>query len=59
MDPLGKGCRLLKRETRSEESSLEQQIRQIPDRLVSLVFRDFPSELLNNRVLRVELKGLL
>lgn len=59
VDPLRKGCRLLKRETRSEESRLEQEIRQIPDRFVCFVLRDFSPELLDDRVLGVELKCLL
>ena len=59
VDPLGKRCRIIERETRREEGSLEQQVRQISDRLVSLVLGNLALQLFDDRIVRIQLQRLL
>jgi hypothetical protein len=59
MDTLSERRRLIQSEPRSEQRSFKQQVCQIPNGLVSLVLCNFPLQLLDDRVMRVQLQRLL
>merc|ERR1711998_496226 len=59
VDAAGKGGGLVEREARGEQRRLEEQVDEVLDRLVALVGGRLGLELLHDRVLRVDLHGLL
>ena len=54
-----RGCWLVGYETRGEKGSLEEQVGEVADGLVGIVFCHFLLELLDDSVIRVQLESLL